>query len=144
MPPISFEPDVAEESPQSAPSIPKSFVADTLAATTTPKSFVADASQTPAPAAEDEGDELEHLPSSAYAGPTRYGRNANGRLALKWDGSQWVGLFDGKPAPAPSTQEMGPDPKTQVFGGETAPSVPSLASTLGDRQIGRASCRERV
>ena len=88
--------------------------------------------KTPAPVSsstDDSDDGRSTLPSSAYAGPTRYGRDANGRMVSKWDGSKWVGLFDGKPAGSPAKEEMGPDPQAQALA--PPPSVPGMEQLGG-------------
>ena len=111
--PLSFEPDPEPLQPLQAP---KSFVADApvIAA---PKSFVADAPVAPAKTATSGEDDDEHLydPGNNLP-PTRYGRDASGRLTSTWDGSKWVGLFDGKKVGAPAAEES---------------DAPTLAGKLG-------------
>ena len=134
---MADSPSVFDDLLKSAPPIKpasKSSVFDDLLSAAPPLKTVAP------PSAEDDEDRSEKLPSSAYAGPTRYGRDAQGRLASVWqEGNKfsnkpgWYDLFTGKQTVTPHSEEMGPAPSGQSIGEPSAPSGPSIR---GMEQLG--------
>jgi len=91
----------------------------------------------PSAVSPDTGDQDQDIqaPASAYAPPTRYGRNQQGSLVSKWNGSNWVDLYNGKKVGAPAKEESGP----QYGPGQDFAAQPPAAGQLGPSPTGAPS-----
>jgi GNAT superfamily N-acetyltransferase len=95
--------------------------------------------------------EPEQHPDSYYnVQPTRYGRNEKGQLVSKWDGNNWVSLFNGAKTGAPASetklQAAPPRPDTPTervpgMPGGIPPGVPRPSTQMEYNQFANAPIR---